>query len=98
MLSIAEWCGEVLLSFAHEKLKVYRKGLDSFAAVQPFLSSWSKQHALVDHPDTANKAVAKLAVSLDMGVRRNAWTHKDIAEAKPLLERIGQMTARKDYG
>lgn len=48
--------------------------------------------------DTANKAVAKLAVSLDMGVRRNAWTHEDIVEAKPLLERIGQMTARKDYG
>jgi len=253
---------EVPLSFAHEKLKVYRKGLDSFAAVQPLLSSWSKQHALVDHLsramesvlfnlveatrlrqepkklqtldyalgstfecaacldiavlkgllddavgveekrrlleickmliglrnswmsprveedgcaygtkplnqaersivfhhetldmyrvaisfyrwlvstgpgkrlatgfdrsvdvlatrvvlniaegngryaelsqqgflDTANKAVAKLAVSLDMGVRRNAWTHKDIAEAKPVVERIGQMTARKGYG
>ena len=254
--------GGPFLSFAHENLKVYRKGLDSFAAVQPLLSSWSKQHAFVDHLsramesvlfnlveatrlrqqpkklltldyalgstfecaacldiavlkglldgavgveekrrlleickmliglrnswmsprvaedacaygterlkqpeqsivfhhetldmyrvaisfyrwlistgpgrhlatgfdrsvdvlatrvvlniaegngryaelsqqgflDTANKAVAKLAVSLDMGVRRNAWTHDEIAEAKPLLERIGQMTARKDYG
>ncbi|MBT3296944.1 MAG: four helix bundle protein [Verrucomicrobia bacterium] len=48
--------------------------------------------------DTANKAVAKLAVSLDMGGRRNVWTQEEIAEAKPLLERIGQMTARKDYG
>ena len=48
--------------------------------------------------DTANTAVAKLAVSLDMGVRRNAWTPEEIAAAKPLLERIGQMTARKDYG
>lgn len=48
--------------------------------------------------DTANAAVAKLAVSLDMGGRRNAWTHEEIAIAKPLLERIGQMTARKDYG
>ena len=48
--------------------------------------------------DTANAAVAKLAVSLDMGVRQNAWTHQEVAEAKQLLERIGQMTARKDYG
>ena len=47
--------------------------------------------------DTANKAVAKLAVSLDMGGRRHAWTQAQIAEAKPLLERIGQMTASKDY-
>jgi len=48
--------------------------------------------------DTANKAVAKLAVSLDMGERRQIWSREAIAEAKPLLERIGQMTARKDYG
>ena len=48
--------------------------------------------------DTANAAVAKLAVSLDMGVRRNAWTHEEIATAKPLLEHIGQMTAKKDHG
>ena len=51
------------MPFAHEKLKVYQKGLESFASVQPFLSSWSNQHAFVDH-----------------------------------LSRIGQMTARKDYG
>jgi len=48
--------------------------------------------------DTANAAVAKLAVSLDMGVRRQAWTREEIEKAKPLLVRIGQMTARKDYG
>ncbi len=48
--------------------------------------------------DTANAAVAKLAVSLDMGVRRKVWTCKSIEKAKPLLVRIGQMTARKDYG
>ena len=48
--------------------------------------------------DTANAAVAKLAVCLDMGLRRHAWTREEIAEAKPMLERIGQMTARKDYG
>ena len=45
------------MSFAHEKLKVYRKSLDSFAAVQPLLSSWSKQHALVDHLSRAMESV-----------------------------------------
>lgn len=256
-----ECCGESLVSFAHENLNVYRKGLDAFASMQPLLSSWSKTHALVDHLsraldsmlfnlveatrlrqvpkklltldyalgstfecaacldiavlkglldvvasveekqrlleickmliglrnswmtprvaedgdtyttdqsrsqestvfhhetldmyrvalcfyrwlvstgpgkrldsgfdrsvdvlatrivlniaegngryaelsrhsflDTANKAVAKLAVSLDMGARRRAWSQDETAGAKLLLERIGQMTARKDYG
>jgi hypothetical protein len=45
------------LSFSHEKLKVYRKSLDSFAALQPLLSSWSKQHAFVDHLSRAIESV-----------------------------------------
>lgn len=48
--------------------------------------------------DTANAAVAKLAVSLDMGVRRNVWSQHDIQHAKQLLLRVGQMTCGKDYG
>ncbi len=48
--------------------------------------------------DTANAAVAKLAVCLDMGVRRNVWTSDETEVAKGFLVRIGQMTARKDYG
>jgi four helix bundle protein len=48
--------------------------------------------------DTANTATAKLAVSLDMGIRRSVWKHEEITDAKTLLERIGQMTARKGYG
>lgn len=48
--------------------------------------------------DTANLAVAKLAVSLDMGVRRKVWVREEIEKEKLLLVRIGQMTARKDYG
>jgi hypothetical protein len=46
--------------------------------------------------DTANAAVAKLAVCLDIGVRRKVWTREEIEEAKLLLLRIGQMTAKKD--
>ena len=45
------------MSFAHENLKVYRKGLDSFASVQPFLSSWSKKHAFVDHLSRALESI-----------------------------------------
>jgi four helix bundle protein len=48
--------------------------------------------------DTANAAVAKLAVSLDLGVRRKAWTAEEIRDAKLLLVRVGQMTGRKGYG
>lgn len=47
--------------------------------------------------DTANGAAAKLATSLDMGVRRGIWTTAEIAEGKTLLVRVGQMTAKKSY-
>jgi four helix bundle protein len=47
--------------------------------------------------DTANAAAAKLAVSLDMGSRRGVWHVQDVAHAKELLLRVGQMTARKGY-
>jgi len=47
--------------------------------------------------DTANTAVVKLAVCLDMGVLRGIWSRNDVAHGKQLLLRVGQMTARKDY-
>jgi four helix bundle protein len=47
--------------------------------------------------DTANAAAAKLAVSLDMGAQRGAWHVAEVAHAKELLLRVGQMTARKGY-
>ena len=45
--------------------------------------------------DTANAAAAKLAVSLDMGAQRGAWHVEEVAHAKELLLRVGQMTARR---
>lgn len=45
------------MSFAHENLKVYQKGLDSFAALQPLLSSWSKHNAFVDHLARASESI-----------------------------------------
>ncbi len=47
--------------------------------------------------DTANAASAKLAVLLDMGVRRGILGKSEVASGKGLLVRVGQMTARKDY-
>ena len=47
--------------------------------------------------DTANAATAKLAVLLDMGVRRGILDNSEVASGKGLLVRVGQMTARKDY-
>lgn len=47
--------------------------------------------------DTANAATAKLAVLLDMGVRRGVMAQPEVGEGKRLLVRVGQMTARKDY-
>ena len=47
--------------------------------------------------DTANAAVAKLSVLLDMGVRRGILDKPHVEHGKRLLVRVGQMTARKDY-
>jgi hypothetical protein len=47
--------------------------------------------------DTANAAAAKLAVFLDMAVRRGILDNQEVGTGKELLVRIGQMTARKDY-
>ena len=35
LLRITEWRRESPLSFAHEKLQVYQKGLEAFTAVAP---------------------------------------------------------------
>lgn len=50
-----------------------------------------------DFLDTANAAAAKMAVALDMGVRRGIWTASDVGTGKNLLVRVAQMTARRDY-
>jgi four helix bundle protein len=47
--------------------------------------------------DTANAAAAKLAASLDMGVRRGLWNMREVDDGKGLLVRVGQMTAKKCY-
>jgi len=97
------------MQFPHEKLSVHQKALDFFGGIQLQISSWSKQHAFVDHLiravesilqtflDTANAAAAKLAVFLDMAVWRGIMDKTEVEPGKALLVRVGQMTARKDY-
>jgi len=70
------------MQFPHEQLSVYQKALDFFGDI--FL-------------DTANAAAAKLAVLLDMSVRRGILDKPEADSGKGLLVRVGQMTARKDY-
>jgi hypothetical protein len=53
--------------FSHENLKVYRKGLDSFAPLQPLLSSWSKTHALVDHLSRALERIGQMTARKGYG-------------------------------
>lgn len=48
--------------------------------------------------DIANAATIKLAVCLDAGVRKDRWSGEQAEHGKRLLLRVGQMTARKDYG
>ena len=45
------------MAFAHEKLLVYRKALDYFEDTQGALTSWSKQHAFVDHLARASESI-----------------------------------------
>ena len=54
------------MQFPHEKLSVYQKGLDFFGSIQKQLSSWSKQHAFVDH---LRRAAESVLFNLVEGVR-----------------------------
>lgn len=47
--------------------------------------------------DAANTATVKLAVCLDMGRRRAAWSPDEVEQAKSILLRVAQMTVRKEY-
>ena len=45
------------MQFPHEKLMVYQKALEFFGDTQRFVSSWSKQHAFVDHLARAMESI-----------------------------------------
>jgi four helix bundle protein len=45
------------MQFPHEKLMVYQKALEFFGDIQRFVSSWSKQHAFVDHLSRAMESI-----------------------------------------
>jgi four helix bundle protein len=85
----------------HRRPAAYEKSADTLATRMVLniaesngrYASLSRQTFL----DTANAAAAKLAVLLDMGVRRGILDKPEIESGKGLLIRVGQMTARKDY-
>ena len=105
-----ECCGESLVSFAHENLNVYRKGLDAFASMQPLLSSWSKTHALVDHLSraldsmlfnlveaTRLRQVPKKLLTLDyaLGSTFECAACLDIAVLKGLLDVVASVEEKQ---
>ncbi len=90
-----------VMQFPHEKLSVYQKALDFFGGIQKQLSSWSKQHALVDHLRRAAESILfnlveavrlhpaeKKALTLDyaIGSVLECAACLDIAALKGLLE------------
>ena len=85
----------------HRRYAAYEKSADTLATRMVLniaesngrYASLSRQTFL----ETANAAAAKLAVLLDMGVRRGILDKPEVESGKELLVRVGQMTARKDY-
>jgi four helix bundle protein len=45
------------MPFPHEKLMVYQKSIGFFGDIQHLVSSWSKQHAFVDHLSRATESL-----------------------------------------
>lgn len=64
------------MQFPHEKLSVYQKALDFFGGIQRQISSWSKQHAFVDHLIRASESIL---FNLVEGVRLHAAEKKALA-------------------
>jgi len=58
--------GGYAVAFPHEELTVYHKALDFFGDIQRPLSTWSKQHAFVDH---LARAAESILFNLAEGVR-----------------------------
>ena len=96
-----DFFGDTATGSGHRRLAAYEKSADTLATRMVLniaesngrYASLSRQTFL----DTANAAAAKLAVLLDMGVRRGMLDKSGVESGKGLLVRIGQMTARKDY-
>jgi four helix bundle protein len=89
------------MQFAHEKLSVYQKALEFFDHVQDRITSWSKQHAFVDHLMRASESILfnlaeavrlaqpkKKALSLDYAIGSvfECAACLDIAAVKGLLQ------------
>lgn len=91
----------IAMGAGHRHPAAYEKSADTLATRMVLniaesngrYASLSRQSFL----DTANAAASKLAVLLDMGVRRGILDKPEVEPGKGLLVRVGQMTARKDH-
>jgi len=90
------------MQFPHERLTVYQKALDFFERIQRHLSSWSRQHAFVDHLWRAAESIIfnlveavrlhqaekkTLAVDYAIGSVLECAACLDIAALKRLIEK-----------
>ena len=64
------------MQFPHEKLSVYEKALDFFGDIQRHISSWSRQHAFVDH---LKRAAESILFNLVEGVRLHSTEKKALS-------------------
>ena len=85
----------------HRRPAAYEKAADTLATrIVLNIAESNGRYASLSRQtflDTANAAAAKLAVLLDMAVRRGILDTPEVEPGKELLVRVGQMTARKDY-
>ena len=85
----------------HRRPTAYEKSVDTLATrIVLNIAESNGRYASLSRQtflDTANAATAKLAVLLDMAVRRGILGTLEVEPGKELLVRIGQMTSRKDY-
>jgi len=85
----------------HRRPAAYEKSVDTLATrIVLNIAESNGRYASLSRQtflDTANAATAKLAVLLDMAVRRGILDTQEVEPGKELLLRIGQMTGRKDY-
>lgn len=85
----------------HRRPAAYEKSADTLATrIVLNIAESNGRYASLSRQtflDTANAATAKLAVLLDMAVRRGILDTLEVEPGKELLVRIGQMTGRKDY-
>jgi len=94
------------MQFPHEKLSVYHKALGFFGNIQRSLSSWSNQHAFVDHLGRAAESMLfqscrggarSAAEEEDLDLRLRGWLDLGVRclSGHRRIERVDQLKGAK---